>query len=1410
MAINLNTTDWNKAGGGNNSQQIVTVTRAINVAENDVEFILFSSRGASEAEVVTPTGWTRKAIKDSDLVSWANTLVLFYKVAGTSENTTVDIDQGSSYRWGYISGRLSGDIDTSNPFDNISIAESDTPLINASILADNGDILMAMLGVSSDINNVSEPPTHPASMNLQENVVHTSSAGVTIAIATEVLASDGETGTREWSWASSSEEGGVGFLVEVNAVSSFTLTITSANGTVTKNPDKAEYNPGEIVELTADPDPGYKFDSWSGDITSTSNPVNVTMDSDKSITANYTQVDIIHPEDGATGVSLTPLLDWRPDLTFSGFDEYLVRVADNANFDTPWIIDKVVDIDEYQVLAGVFGNSTQYFMKVWGLRVNLDTTVYNEDFTGIADQVGWTSDWTTVDQAGNGNVSFDITSERARIVCSGPSVLATADLNGIDIADTTQEFLVRSNLISNNIQPSYYFRASGNWVGSKKVGYQFWFWDQKVHLVKTVDVNGTLENTILTEVATALSANTDYKIKYQTNGSLIRWKVWDNALSEPSTWNEYDDTTNPILTGRFAMKLATTASAPGTTVMEFDDFNIQQAEEIPIIDSVDAGDTQATVSYTGVANADSYEYRLDGGTATAVPNGTDNPFTITGLTNGQTYTIEMRAIVSGSPTSWSNSIQFTPEADSIVSVTIDQANADVAVGETKQLTVIVETIGSPDTSVTWASSDETVATVDSNGIVQGAGEGSCIITAISVVDNTKSDSVSSNVTQSTEPADWFSDATIEGNNSELKDKEALAKLYNDCNGTNWNNQTGWSGDPAQIDLSAGNEPFGVEAQTINSERRVTLIRLCYDGTGDPVNNPEDNQGNNLSGILPNELGNLKELKHFNVVSNGLSGNLPGGMRYCSKIEKAFFELTKSTHGGAYSYDPYCEPPLPHDNKLSGESGKQRGFDVYPHNNFSGTLPGEWSDWVKVRQLGVASTTIDSNGQATINGITGSLPPQWGNMAELQQLYLDINALSGKLPPEWAGMVELVDLYLNVNQFGSTTEGHPDAVLPSEWGGGSSYGDGMRKLRHFSVNDRISGGDYSDYNPGGKSVIMKFDGPIPENWGNMQMLHRWTMPLMNQPHTFPQFISTGQWDGRETNTSNWTGIHPSGDPTPDPDASPIQAWADQLTEIKQINQMTTLPEFDNLDLTRFNAVHPTNDFGGIQVPASLATQTRMAQLFLAGTNLTGPFPDVTGWNQCKIFEIRSNNWGNGLPEVPGASGSEWRNVQAQFGNFSGQIPASWGQLPDQTWTRLWLHGNNLSGTIPAGLADNSYSDRFYIDNNKYVFRDIVPVLSSLPNPPDLRYAPQKKFGSSQTYNRAVGESLNVDPFSGNVSHANNSYQWYKDGSPVSGETSRALSLSNLQLSDAGTYYLEVTNSQAPDLTLQSQNVTLNVS
>ncbi|MBD3340454.1 MAG: hypothetical protein GF353_15170, partial [Candidatus Lokiarchaeota archaeon] len=99
-------------------------------------------------------------------------------------------------------------------------------------------------------------------------------------------------------------------------ISFCTLTINvspSGSGSVGKSPDKQDYTYNESVQLTANANSGYQFDHWGGDISGSTNPQNLTMSDDKSITAYFieTSETITIPEtptgvwSGKVGQNLT-------------------------------------------------------------------------------------------------------------------------------------------------------------------------------------------------------------------------------------------------------------------------------------------------------------------------------------------------------------------------------------------------------------------------------------------------------------------------------------------------------------------------------------------------------------------------------------------------------------------------------------------------------------------------------------------------------------------------------------------------------------------------------------------------------------------------------------------------------------------------------------------------------------------------------------------------------------------------------------------------------------------------------------------------------------------------------------------------------------------------------------------------
>jgi uncharacterized repeat protein (TIGR02543 family) len=86
---------------------------------------------------------------------------------------------------------------------------------------------------------------------------------------------------------------------DISATANFTLdqyllkVDIAGNGTVTEDPDQSTYYYNDIVTLTADPDPGWVFAGWSGDASTSVNPLEYTIQDDTNITATFTLDDYI-------------------------------------------------------------------------------------------------------------------------------------------------------------------------------------------------------------------------------------------------------------------------------------------------------------------------------------------------------------------------------------------------------------------------------------------------------------------------------------------------------------------------------------------------------------------------------------------------------------------------------------------------------------------------------------------------------------------------------------------------------------------------------------------------------------------------------------------------------------------------------------------------------------------------------------------------------------------------------------------------------------------------------------------------------------------------------------------------------------------------------------------------------------
>jgi hypothetical protein len=164
--------------------------------------------------------------------------------------------------------------------------------------------------------------------------------------------------------------------VAVQGQDQYTLTVNvTGQGGVDLDPPDGTYLSGTTVQLTANADPGWSFDHWEGDLSGSTNPESILMDSDKTVTAVFLQdqytltvnitgqgsVDLDPP--GGTYLSGTPVQltanadpgwhfeHWEGDLSGSTNPESILMDSDKT-------VTAVFVQDQYTLTVNITGQGS--------------------------------------------------------------------------------------------------------------------------------------------------------------------------------------------------------------------------------------------------------------------------------------------------------------------------------------------------------------------------------------------------------------------------------------------------------------------------------------------------------------------------------------------------------------------------------------------------------------------------------------------------------------------------------------------------------------------------------------------------------------------------------------------------------------------------------------------------------------------------------------------------------------------------------------------------------------------------------------------------------------------------------------------------------------------------------------------
>ena len=623
-------------------------------------------------------------------------------------------------------------------------------------------------------------------------------------------------------------------------------------------------------------------------------------------------------------------------------------------------------------------------------------------------------------------------------------------------------------------------------------------------------------------------------------------------------------------------------------------------------------------------------------------------------------------------------------------------------------------------TVTWSSSDTSVATVNASGLVTGVGVGAATITASA----------------------GSGQGTAEITVMDLE-RAALVAFYEATDGPNWVNSENWLTDAPLGDW------YGVD--TDGSGR---IVRLNLAGRWDSaarewiahglagsipaeLSNLANLQvlylsGNVLTGTIPAELGKLANLETMSLGNNGLSGPVPAELGNLVKLET--LHLGSNDLAGSVPAELGSLANLQvlylHGNELTGaipvELGNLANLQVLylSGNVLTGTIPAELGKLANLETLHLG-----------YNGLSGPVPAELGNLVKLEYLRLVQNVLTEPLPGSLLDLTELGDFDFSRNEglcapgiasfadwlgameesegpfcnesdtgvleslFGAT--GGPSWTNAEGWLGGPALG-GWHGVRADSIG-RVTALNLSRNGLAGQ--LPRSLGELAHMnelriAGNTGLSGRLPLSLASLSLRALHYAGTELCAPIGTSFRDWLNAIPSQEGT----GAECVPLSDREV-LEALYEATGGPDWTHNENWLTNA--PLGEWYGVEVDG----HGRVVELRFVANRLTGRIPPELGSlaNLRSLYLYRAKLTGP-LPAELGDL-TNLKSIHFSETELTGTIPAKLGRLTNLE--RLSLGNNGLSGTIPSELGDLANLRVLYLHKNDLT-GTIPPELGNLAN------------------------------------------------------------------------------------------------
>ena len=447
------------------------------------------------------------------------------------------------------------------------------------------------------------------------------------------------------------------------------------------------------------------------------------------------------------------------------------------------------------------------------------------------------------------------------------------------------------------------------------------------------------------------------------------------------------------------------------------------------------------------------------------------------------------------------------------------------------------------------------------------------------------------------------------------DRAALTALYHATDGPNWIDDTNWLTEEdlaewAGVTTDAGGRAIGLDL-ALNE-----LTGEIPEELGQLTNLTSlDLNRNELTGEIPEELGQLTNLTSLDLNRNELTGEIPEELSQLTNLTVLYLHINELTG------------EIPEElSQLTNLTVLHLGF-----NALTGEIPEELGQLTNLTSLDLG-----------LNELTGEIPEELAQLTNLEVLWLGNNGLTGEIPEELAQLTNLEVLTLGGN--GLTGE------IPEE----------LAQLTNLEVLAL-----------GGNGLT----GEIPEELGQLTNLTGLFLRSNGLTGEIPEELA--QLTNLEALTLGGNGL-----------TGEIPEELAQLTNLEFLtlggNGLTgEIPE-ELGQLTNLRELHLDHNALTGEIPEELGQLTNLRELHLDHNALTGEIPEELGQlTNLRSLDLSDNGLTGEIPEELGQLANLiWLHLD--YNGLTGEIPEELGQLTNLVY--LYLNYNGLTGEIPEELGN----------------------------------------------------------------------------------------------------------------------------